>query len=243
MDTPRRRIFNAAWSEPFFERFMGRLTSQLGEFPFRVAETPFLMTHELRDWLATSASEIVQQLSQPRNLEVLRKAVPDNYRVPNMDELPNCVQVDFAITHTPDGRAEGRVVELQAFPSLYALMSFMSDAWADVMNEVPGLKEDWTCFIGLEKKEAIELMRKAIVGDHDPAEVVLVDYDPKQQKTAPDFLATQRLFGVDPVCVTDLKKSGRNLFRRRADGVEVPVKRIYNRMVFDELEVKNVVVP
>src|SRR5690606_24544400 len=122
---------------------MGILTAQFGEFPFRVAETPFLMTHALRDWLARSSSEIVEQLSKPENLQVLRKAVPDNYDVPGMDELPNCVQVDFAITENAEGGYEGRVVELQAFPSLYALMSFMSDAWAKVMNEIPGLEGDW----------------------------------------------------------------------------------------------------
>lgn len=243
MDIQRRRIFNAAWSDALFERYMGILTAQFGEFPFRVAETPFLMTHALRDWLARSSSEIVEQLSKPENLQVLRKAVPDNYDVPGMDELPNCVQVDFAITENAEGGYEGRVVELQAFPSLYALMSFMSDAWAKVMNEIPGLEGDWTCFIDAEKDEALELMREAIVAGHDPAEVVLVDYAPTQQKTSPDFLATQRLFGVDPVCVTDLRVDGRNVFRKAADGRRLPVKRIYNRMVFDELEVKNVVVP
>ncbi len=243
MDTQRRRIFNAAWSDALFDRYMGILTSQLGEFPFRVAETPFLMTHGLRDWLATSSSEIVAQLSQPKNLEVLRKAVPENYHVPKMDELPNCVQVDFAITQNPDGTTEGRVVELQAFPSLYALMSYMSDAWGAVMNEIPGLEGDWTCFIGADKQQALETIRRAIVAGHDPAEVVLVDYTPEQQKTAPDFRATQKLFGVDPVCVTDLQVKGRNVFRKAADGRTIPVKRIYNRMVFDELEVKNVVVP
>jgi len=85
-------------------------------------------------------------------------------------------------------------------------------------------------------------MRERIVGDHDPREVALVDYQPEAQKTLPDFIATKALFGVDWVCVTKLIKDGRRLFRE-VDGQRVPVRRIYNRMVFDELEAKKVEPP
>ncbi|HZN93650.1 MAG TPA: hypothetical protein VFB81_13150 [Myxococcales bacterium] len=221
---------------------MGLLTRQLGDFPFRVAETPLLMTAELRDWLARSAREIVAQLSEPARLEKLKKAIPKERDVPGMDPLPNCVQVDFALVRAPDGRIEGRVVELQAFPSLYALMSMMADAWAQTLNEVPELRADWTCFIGQGKPGALELMRRTIVGDADPETVVLVDFEPENQKTSPDFWATQKMFGVDPVCVTKLVKRGHHLFRQK-DGREIQVNRIYNRMVFDELDVKGVKPP
>ena len=242
MDSHWRPLFNRAYSEQFFQRYMGLLTRQLGDFPFRVAETPLLMTAELRDWLARSAREIVAQLSEPARLDKLKKAIPKERDVPGMDPLPNCVQVDFALVRAPDGRIEGRVVELQAFPSLYALMSMMADAWAQTMNEVPELRADWTCFIGQGKPGALELMRRTIVGDADPETVVLVDFEPENQKTSPDFWATQKMFGVDPVCVTKLVKRGHHLFRQK-DGREIQVNRIYNRMVFDELDVKGVKPP
>jgi len=242
MDPLWRAPYNRAYSEAFFQKYMGLLTSQLGEFPFRVAETPLILTHELRDWLAKAATEIVGQLSEPKRLEVLKKAIPKERDVPGMDPLPNCVQVDFALVQGPTGKIEGRVVELQAFPSLYALMSMMADAWAKTMNEVPDLRADWTCFIGQDKKGALELMRRTIVGDADPETVALVDFEPENQKTSPDFWATQKLFGVDPVCVTKLIKRGHHLFRQK-NGKEVPVNRIYNRMVFDELDVKGVKPP
>jgi hypothetical protein len=242
MDPHWRAPFNRAYSEAFFQKYMGLLTSQLGEFPFRVAETPLLLTHELRDWLARAATEIVGQLSEPKRLEVLKNAVPKERDVPGMDPLPNCVQVDFALVQGPNGKIEGRVVELQAFPSLYALMSMMAEAWGKTMNEVPELRADWTCFIGQDKKGALELMRRTIVGDQDPETVVLVDFEPENQKTSPDFWATQKMFGVDPVCVTKLVKRGHHLFRQKG-GKEIPVHRIYNRMVFDELDVKGVKPP
>ncbi|HLL53083.1 MAG TPA: hypothetical protein VK447_06020, partial [Myxococcaceae bacterium] len=243
MDTRRRDLFNAAYSDNLFADFMGRLERKFGKFPFRVAETPLIITTELRDTLARHSSEIVEQLSEPALLAKLKQVIPPHYNVPGMDPLPNCVQVDFALVEGPDGKMDGRVVELQAFPSLYALMAVMADAWAETMQEkVPGLNEPFNQFIGLDKKAAVDLLARTIVGNADPAETVLVDYQPENQKTAPDFEATRQLFGVDAVCVTKLVKQGNKLFREK-DGKLVQVKRIYNRMVFDELEVKGVKAP
>jgi hypothetical protein len=239
VDPRRRPPFNAAYSPQLFGLYMSKLESRLGAFPFRVAETPLMLTHALRDQMVDASVEILRQLSEPKLLAELKKIIPAHYAVPGMDPLPNCAQVDFAITQRADGTMEGKVVELQAFPSLYALMVFMADAWAETMNTVPGLRDDWGNFVGLERAPALELLRRTIVADCDPNEVALVDYAPEEQKTSPDFVATQKLFGVDSVCVTRLEKKGRQLFRMK-DGKRIQVKRIYNRMVFDELEVKGI---
>lgn len=242
MDREKRALFNAAFTDATYAEFMRRFESKVGPVPFRVAETPLFMTPALRDRLARYAVEITGQLSEPARLATLKKAIPAQYDVPGMDPLPNCVQVDFALTEGADGRIDGRVVELQAFPSLYALMTVKADTWATVLNELPGLRADWSWAIGSEHGAAYELMRRTIVNGEDPNEVVLVDLDPANQKTVPDFVATQQLFGVDSVCVTKLIKRGSKLFRER-DGKSIQVKRIYNRMVFDELEVKKAPVP
>src|SRR5437867_1999184 len=121
MDREKRALFNAAYTDETYRAFMDRFEGKVGSVPFRVAETPLLMTHALRDRLAKNAMEIVNQLSEAKLLERLRKAVPDRYFVQGVDPLPNCVQVDFALTEGADGQMDGRVVELQAFPSLYAL--------------------------------------------------------------------------------------------------------------------------
>src|SRR5262249_30728034 len=51
------------------------------------------------------------------------------------------------------------------------------------------------------------------------------------------FLMTERLLGVEAVDISDLKKDGRALYRNK-DGKSIPVKRIFNRVVFDELQLK-----
>ena len=242
MDIPLRKLFNHAYVDSVFTRYERILTDRLGPFPFRLAETPLFMTLELRQSLARSASEIVAALAEPQTLALLKKAIPARYNVPGMGGLPHCVQVDFALTPEPGGGLRGQVVELQAFPSLYVLESDMSDAWATVLNTIPGLSGDWSCFLDIEREKAIDIMRRTIVGDEDPAEVVLVDLDPENQKTLPDFIGTQKRFGVDYVCVTKLIKQGNKLFREK-NGKLRRVKRLYNRMVFDELEAKGVTVP
>ncbi len=242
MDSAVRDLFNHHDPQRVFETYRDRLYGKLGgPFPFRLAETPLFLTPALRDYLKTAATEIAGQLSRPETLVELKKAIPEQYDAPGMDPLPHCVQIDFAICKDERGEFCGRLVELQAFPSLYALETVEADMWASALNEVPELRRDWTCFFE-SREHAMSLMRRTIVGNDDPREVVLVDYQPEKQKTAPDFVATKYLFDVDSVCVTNLIKEGKKLYRIK-DGKKIQVKRIYNRMVFDELEVKKVAVP
>jgi len=242
MDAALRRTFNTHWTDALYGRFRNRLTSELGKVEFPVAETPLFIDKDLRELLARNAVEIVNQLAEPKRLAELKKAIPARYDTPGMDELPNCVQVDFALVPGANGKLEGRVVELQAFPSLYAMEVYFSDAWAEELSKIPGMPSAWTCFFHHSRAEAIALMRDTIVADADPMETVLLDLEPEHQKTLPDFIATQKLFGVESECVTKLIIEGKKLYRMR-EGKKVPVKRIYNRMVFDELEAKNAKVP
>ncbi len=242
MDRHRRDAFNAQDTDALFARYRDTLTAQLGPFPFRLAETPLFLSRTLREHLRQSAVEIVGQLTRPATHVELMKAIPAHYAAPGMDALPDCVQVDFALVRGPSGEIEGKLVELQAFPSLYALETVEADAWNETLGAVPGLEGEWTCFFSEDRAASLALMRGAILGGLAPEEVALVDFQPMSQKTAPDFAATKRLFDVDAVCVTEIEREGRRLFRKK-DGRRVPLRRIYNRMVFDELEAKKVPVP
>ena len=241
VDPGPRAAFNRIWTPELYARYGSRLQKALGPIPFRLAETPFFISPPLRDALATDAVEIVHQLSRPELLRELMKIIPPQYDTPGMDPLPSCVQVDFAITPAPGGGLEGKVVELQAFPSGYAMMTVFADAWNAELEGQPGLEGEWTCCL-MPRTEALALMRDTILGGERPEDVALVDFEPHQQKTVPDFVATEKLFGVESACATELVKQGRRLYRRR-DGKLVPIRRIYNRMVFDELEKKGYRLP
>jgi len=247
MDPSLRRAFNQAYRPELYQDYMARLEQRLGcPIPFRVAETPLFMPEGLRTRLARHANEIVRQISEPAIIEKMKHAIPPHLHVPGMDPLPNCVQVDFAVTRGPDGELDGRVVELQAFPSLYALMVLQSEVLADVLRPIAGLDRDWSIyFSGLDRGSFVERLRRTVVAGEDPESVVLLDLAPEAQKTYPDFVATKMLLGVDAVCPTSLLREGNRLFRRLngKNGKFVQVKRLYNRVVFDELESKKVELP
>lgn len=244
MEPTFRRAFNAAFGPSTYPDYMGRLEKRLGcQIPFRVAETPLFMPEKLRDNLAKSATEIVRQISNPALIEKMKRAIPAHLDVPGMDPLPNCTQVDFAVTRGPDGELEGKVVELQAFPSLYALMVIQSDVMSEVLREIPGLDRRWSLyFSGRTREEFIERLRRTVVADEQPESVVLLDLQPETQKTYPDFVATKLLLGVDAICPTSLIVEGNRLFRK-VNGRLVQIRRLYNRIVFDELAAKKVTLP
>jgi hypothetical protein len=244
MEPSLRRAFNAAFGPEVYRTYLARLEERLGPIPFRVAETPLFLPLGLRTQLARSACEIVEQISRPALIERMKQAIPAHLDVPRMDALPNCIQVDFAITRGKNGELEGKVVELQAFPSLYALMVVQSDIVSSLLRELsPELDRSYSIYFGGHDRESfIARLSRTILGGEDPESVVLLDLDPPSQKTAPDFQATKELVGIDAVCPTCLIKEGRKLYRRVGDR-RVEVRRLYNRVVFDELFAKQVKLP
>ena len=91
-----------------------------------------------------------------------------------------------------------------------------------------------------EEQEAHYLadLRRAILGDCLPENVVLLEITPDQQKTRIDFACTHAMLGIKPLCVTKVLKRGKQLFYG-SGGREVRIERIFNRVIFDELLRKN----
>jgi hypothetical protein len=245
MDPRYRSLYNAAYSDDFYAEYLRRLEAKVDTpIPYRVAETPFFVPDALRDRLAKHAREILTEITEPALVDKMRAAIPAHLDTPGMTAAPDCVQIDFAITKGEDGELDGKVVELQAFPSLYALMALKLQVISELMHErMRGLDRPWSIYYDdLDHGRFVARLRRAIVGDEDPEEVVLADLHPEEQKTYPDFVATRLLLGVDAVCPSKLVREGRRLFREKG-GRRVPVKRIYNRIVFDELEKANLKLP
>src|SRR5690349_16095710 len=145
MEPTYRRAFNAAFGPDTYDRYIRRFEERVGcPIPFRVAETPLFVPEGLRSKIERAATEIVTQISSPALIEKMKGAIPPRFNVPGMDHLPNCVQVDFAIVRGEDGELTGKVVELQAFPSLYALMVIQVEVLTEIMKSMPGLDRPWT---------------------------------------------------------------------------------------------------
>ena len=231
------RLYNQGFSQEFYEQYRNRLQAAVGPIPYRLAESPLFIEPATRDRIFRYTSEIIEQLAEPSRLAKARAVIPPEYNVPNQDDVPDVMTVDFAVVRGEDGQFDGRVVELQAFPSLFAF-TMVQARIIDEMVKFPQAQQGFHCFAkGHDFDSALALFRRAVLGGHSPEDVVLLEIEPNQQKTLPDFVATQSLIGVDPVCVTEVIREGRQLFRMK-DGRKLRIHRIYNRVVFDELERK-----
>ena len=245
MDVALRARFNANYSDALYRRVCALMEERLEEpsYGFRIAETPLLVPPDLRAKLATGAAEILDILLQPDVIAAGRKAIPEQFHAPGDEALPQCVAIDFAIVRDADGSLAPRLIELQGFPSLYAMQLLQAEIWSEVLASIPGMPQRFTpLFAGSDRTAYIELLRRTVVADADVDEVVLLDLTPDEQKTRPDFHGTRQLLGVRTVDASMLRREGRRLFAPK-DGRMVPVSRLYNRIVFDELEKRGVTLP
>ena len=239
MIASHRHRFNREYSEERYDAYVRAIEAAAGvHVHFPLCETPCFLPASLLDRLATEAQAMVSQLFANADYRhAADHAVPPPLRVASGETLPTCIQVDFGLLRGEDG-IEGRLVELQAFPSLYGLQM----VFAEVARDLYGFPELTPFIGGITRDEYIELVRQAIVGDHDPAAVFLVEIDPHHQKTYPDFAVTERLWGVRAVDLSTLVREGRRVFVK-VDGKLQPVARIYNRVIPDELVKKGLSFP
>ena len=245
MDGRLRALFNAHYSDALYARMSALMDRRLEtpRFEFRLAETPLFLPAALRDRCAAAADEILDRIADPRVIAACQEAIPERYRAPRPDDLPHFLAIDLAIVRDPDGSLAPRLIELQGFSSLYGMQMVQSGIWSEVCSGIPGMPAAFTAlFSGLTPESYLALLRRTILADAQPEEVILLDLDPENQKTVPDFRATARLLGVRAVCVSDLKREGRRLFAPApgAAGTMIPVRRILHRVVFDELDRRRV---
>ncbi|MFZ0816658.1 MAG: hypothetical protein WAM78_14120, partial [Candidatus Sulfotelmatobacter sp.] len=231
-----RKQFNASFAPEKYQEFLRQIDDACGtHVSFRLSETPFFFPKSLLDRMVEAGKELIRQLvDSPEYRARSDQSIPAEYRVPNEPAHPMFVQVDFGLVRDPDGALQPKLVELQAFPSLYAYQLTMAQSYIDVygLNRFDGGSRLQYFLGGLNEKTYRELLRAAIVGTHDPENVILMEIHPEEQKTLPDFLRTERMLGVRTVDIESIRKQGAQLYYER-NGGRVPIRRIYNRAIVD----------
>jgi len=239
-----RTYFNANFTPKKYQAFLRRIDDACGtHVQFRLSETPCFFPKELIDRMAEDGKDLIHQLVDNSDYRAKSdEAVPTEFRVPNEPAHPMFVQVDFGLVRGADGELHPKLVELQAFPSLYAYQGPLAEAYLDVYglaDAAPGNSKLKYFLSGLDTESYGALLHRAIVANHDPENVILMEIDPQQQKTLPDFLLTEKMLGIRTVDIVDIKKEGSQLYYERG-GKRIPIQRIYNRAIVDELERKQV---
>ncbi|HEX4783420.1 MAG TPA: hypothetical protein VH350_03700 [Candidatus Sulfotelmatobacter sp.] len=240
-----RQQFNENFTAEKYRAFLRRVDEACGtHVQFRISETPCFFPKPLILQMAADGKALIRQLvDDPAYRAKSDEAVPAEFRVPNEPPHPMFVQVDFGLVRDAGGELQPKLVELQAFPSLYAYQGPLAEAYMDAFGlsefEFPAAGRLKYFLSGLESDSYRELLRRAIVGTHDPENVILMEIHPQEQKTLPDFLLTEKMVGVRTVDIVDVKKEGLRLYYER-DGKRIPIRRIYNRTIVDELERKQI---
>ena len=224
-------------SEATHERVCTQLEQLLGtKIHFRICEMPIFVSHALRTQLEEASIALTMQCCNSAVIETMSQNIPASARVPNAPNRPLFAVVDFAITQGEDGTFAPKLIELQGFPSLFGYQLFYTTQMQNVYE-----LENTTPFCSqLTYDEYTALLRECIYGSQRPDAVALLELDPLEQKTRPDFLALEQLIGLQTCNIRDVARQGRRLVHTDPQGRQHEVRRVFNRAIVDELTEKNV---
>lgn len=237
-----RARFNQQFVDSDYAGLLLRLELRCGRrVDFRVAETPIFVPAALLQELAAHGANLAHSIIENAScLDAARNAIPAGYRVANQTAHPNFLTADFALVRDAAGNLVPRLVEIQAFPSVYGYQSELCSAYTEAYSLDPALQ---VYLSGLDEQRYWQLLERTIVAGHDPENVVLTELDPLSQKTLPDFEVTARRLGIAVVDIRALQPSRDRLYYRNPAGRLIPIHRIYNRAIADELIAKRIQLP
>ncbi len=228
-----RKQFIEKFSEAAYRQYLEDLEAPYpGALDFRVAETPLFIPAVFRDQMLEACEHIIDVITAPEFKQQSEAAIPTNYSVPNEDVHPQCLVFDFGICEESPGVFEPRLIEMQGFPSLFGYQLWHEQ----VTRRHFSIPPSFTAYMqGYDPKSYLDFLQEMIVGKHAPESVILLEIFPHRQKTRIDFYCTEEYTGISIVCITELEKEGQQLFYRK-NGKKIRVTRIYNRIIFDELQ-------
>jgi len=229
-----REIFNTNYTEEKYHRFLQEIVESVDHTPpFRISETPIFIDRKLKFKLLDACAEILSYITGDDFGEASKKVL--NHPHLNMPEYDNpCrfIQFDFGLCEGDDDEINPQLIELQGFPSLYFYQDLLGASYQKHFN----IPDSYSIFPqGLDRAEYIDILEKEIVGDTPAHQVVLLEVEPEKQVTRVDFLCAQKMIGIKELCITKLIKEGRGLFYVNDAGEKIKILKIFNRVIFDEL--------
>ena len=228
-----RKAFNEHFSKEKYEALLNELNSaHPGQLDFRIAETPVFIDQVFKQKLLEASEKIVDLIVDPHFKEFTQNAVPPHLNVPNENDYCHFISFDFGVCTNDKGEYEPQLIEMQGFPSIFAYQVL----YPEISRKHFPIPEYLDCYLhGYNKETYLQLLKDIIIGNTNPKNVVLLEIFPQHQKTRIDFFATEDYLGIKTICLTDLIKEGNKLFYLN-NGTKTPITRIYNRLIFDDLQ-------
>lgn len=232
MQKELRQRFNNNFSEEKYQAYLAQLESlHPGALDFRNAETPIFVPKDFTMKMLDACEDIIDVIAGPRFKSLTERAIPKDILVSNETAYADFIAFDFGVCENENGELEPQLIEMQGFPTIFAYQAFHS-AITKVYAEVPGTHSAY--LNGYSEATYLQLLKDIVVGGLDPANVILLEIYPDQQKTRIDFYCTEDVLGIKTVCLTKLIGEGNKLFYE-VNGNKTEIKRIYNRLIFDDL--------
>jgi len=232
-----REKFNSSFKQENYNKFINNIQKFIGrDIDFRICETPLFLDTKTTDSLINAANDIADQVKQIISDDFVDIKIPEKYIVPNEGEHPLFLQIDFALTLDNNGGFLPQLIELQGFPSLYNFQAFIDQKIREYFEIPSGF---FSYFNDLDYNSYIELLKTVMIGEHEPENVILLEINPKKQKTWVDFFLAEKQIGIKSICISDIIQRGNNLFYKKGN-IEVPIEIIYNRVIFDELDTSSI---
>jgi len=229
-----RKQFNSKFSVEKYEEFRKEVAQVYNLAPtFREAESPFFIPKLLKDRLFEACAQISEVIVRPDIKEITQGALyEESLIVPNEDEHTTFLQMDFGVTLDSEGHPMPQLIEVQGFPSVYFFQYMVSELYKKCYD----LPEYLTSYFnGYNPDTYKQLLYDVIVSDCDPKHVVLLEIEPEKQNTYIDMASTSAELGIPVLCITQVIKEGRQLYYLNGESEKVQIRRIYNRVIFDEL--------
>jgi hypothetical protein len=235
MNSKYRQLFNDNFTVEKYNAFIDDINADFDyQVTFRIGETPFFITNELKAQLLDGCQQVIDFIKRDDFKSLTDRALELNRKVPNEDQHTTFLAIDFGICEE-NGEIVPKLIEVQGFPSLFNFQYHLSQKF---VSHYPFLSELTPFLNGLNPTSYLKLIEEVICNDFPKEHVILLEIEPEKQNTKIDFYYCHSDIGIPIVCVTELYQKGKQLFYKNEKGVEILVKRIYNRVIFDELDLR-----
>ncbi len=227
-----RKAYNETFTKEKYEAFLRDLNSKHpGAIEFRVAETPVFVSNKFSRKMIDACESIVDFIKAPNFKALTERSIPPHERTANENERSHMIAFDFGVCTNEQGELEPQLIEMQGFPTLYAFQSY----YPEVLSKHFDIPENFSHYLnGYSKESYLKDLQEVIVDGESPENVILLEIKPHEQKTRIDFYCTRDYLNIQPVCITELIQEGRQLFYM-FNGKKILIRRIYNRVIFDDL--------
>jgi hypothetical protein len=230
-----REQFNASFTPEKYDAFLKDIAGDFNFAPtFRIAETPFFIPVELKKQIQQGCEEVISFIKKSDFKNLTQRSIDLNTSVPNEDAHSQFLAIDFGVCEE-NGKIVPKLIEIQGFPSVF---NFQYHLFQKFLKFYPFLKDTTPYLNGFNEATFLDLLRKVVLKDFKPEEVVLLEIEPEKQNTKIDFYYCKHDLGIPVVCVTEVIKEGKMLFYLNSVGEKIQIKRIYNRVIFDELDLR-----